>query len=111
MQGTWVCPWIWKTPWRREQYSCLENAVDIGAWWATVHGVTETWTQLSTQTWLDWVHLNSPVSSPRLVSLTESQLQNTFCCYVTQTQIPGIRVGPIFWGSGIILSTHLQWSF
>ena len=23
------------------QYSCLENCIDIGAWWATVHGVTK----------------------------------------------------------------------
>ena len=23
------------------QYSCLENLVDRGIWWATVHGVTE----------------------------------------------------------------------
>ena len=23
------------------QYSCLENPVDGGAWWATVHGVTK----------------------------------------------------------------------
>ena len=23
------------------QYSCLENPMDGGAWWATVHGVTE----------------------------------------------------------------------
>ena len=23
------------------QYSCLENSVDRGAWWATVHGATE----------------------------------------------------------------------
>ena len=22
------------------QYSCLENPMDRGAWWATVHGVT-----------------------------------------------------------------------
>ena len=22
------------------QYSCLENSMDRGAWWATVHGVT-----------------------------------------------------------------------
>ena len=29
------------------QYSCLENPMDRGAWWATVHGVTESWTQLS----------------------------------------------------------------
>ena len=29
------------------QYSCLENSVDRGAWWATVHGVAESPTQLS----------------------------------------------------------------
>ena len=23
------------------QYSCLENSMDRGAWWATVHGVAE----------------------------------------------------------------------
>ena len=23
------------------QYSCLENAMDRGAWWATVHGVAK----------------------------------------------------------------------
>ena len=28
------------------QYSCLENPMDRGAWWATVHGVTKGWTQL-----------------------------------------------------------------
>ena len=26
------------------QYSCLENSKDRGAWWATVHGVTKSWT-------------------------------------------------------------------
>ena len=25
------------------QYSCLENSVDRGAWWATVHGVEKNW--------------------------------------------------------------------
>ena len=29
------------------QYSCLENPMDRGAWWATVHGVAESQTQLS----------------------------------------------------------------
>ena len=28
------------------QYSCLENPVDRGAWLATVHGVTKSWTRL-----------------------------------------------------------------
>ena len=29
------------------QYSSLENPMDGGAWWATVHGVTKSRTQLS----------------------------------------------------------------
>ena len=29
------------------QYSCLENPMDRGAWWATVHGVTKSQTRLS----------------------------------------------------------------
>ena len=28
------------------QYSCLENPMDGGAWWATVHGVTKSQTRL-----------------------------------------------------------------
>ena len=29
------------------QYSCLENPTDRGAWWAAVHGVAKSQTQLS----------------------------------------------------------------
>ena len=29
------------------QYSCLENSVDRGAWWATVHGIAKSWTRLT----------------------------------------------------------------
>ena len=29
------------------QYSCLENPVDGGAWWAAVHGVAKSRTQLN----------------------------------------------------------------
>ena len=29
------------------QYCCLENPMDGGAWWAAVHGVTKSQTQLS----------------------------------------------------------------
>ena len=31
------------------QYFCLENPMDRGAWWATVHGVAKSWTCLSRQ--------------------------------------------------------------
>ena len=29
------------------QYSCLENSMDRGAWWAIVHGVAKSQTQLN----------------------------------------------------------------
>ena len=29
------------------QYSCLENPMDRGAWWVTVHGVSKSRTRLS----------------------------------------------------------------
>ena len=29
------------------QYSCLENPVERGAWWATVHRVAKSWTRLN----------------------------------------------------------------
>ena len=35
------------------QYSCLDNPMDGGAWWATVHGVTKT------QTWLKQLSMNT----------------------------------------------------
>ena len=38
------------------QYSCLENPMDGGAWWAAVHGVAKSRTRLSnfTFTFLHW---------------------------------------------------------
>ena len=38
------------------QYSCLENPMDGGAWWAVVHGVTKNRTQLSNLTFTFHFH-------------------------------------------------------
>ena len=38
---------IWRRQWTTLQYSCLENPMDGGAWWATVHRVTKSWTRLN----------------------------------------------------------------
>ena len=38
------------------QYSCLENPMDRGAWWATVHGVAKSQTRLSDFTSLHFKH-------------------------------------------------------
>ena len=38
-------PWAgkihWKRNWKPFQYPCLENPMDRGAWWTTVHGVAK----------------------------------------------------------------------
>ena len=39
------------------QYSCLENPMDGGAWWATVHGVAKSRTQLSDFTSVDILYI------------------------------------------------------
>ena len=46
MQETWVRSLGWEDSSRERndsplQYSYLENSMDRGAWWATVHQVTE----------------------------------------------------------------------
>ena len=38
------------------QYSCLENPMDQGAWWAAVHGVTKSRTRLSDFTFTFHLH-------------------------------------------------------
>ena len=55
-------PWVRKIPWRNGnplQYSCLENPMDRGAWWTTVHGVAKN------QIWLKWlsIHTHSKLNS------------------------------------------------
>ena len=38
------------------QYSCLENPMDGGAWWAEVRGVAKSWTRLSNFTFTFHFH-------------------------------------------------------
>ena len=40
------------------QYSCLENPMGGGAWWAAVHGVAKSWTRLSDFTFTFHLHFS-----------------------------------------------------
>jgi len=51
-------PGLWRSPWGRNgsplQYSCLENPMDRGVWWAAVHGV------MRSQAWLsNWAYTHT----------------------------------------------------
>ena len=51
MQETWVGSLDWEDPLEKgtatHSVFCLGNSMDRGAWWATVHGVAKSRTQLS----------------------------------------------------------------
>ena len=54
------------------QYSCLGNPMDRGAWWATVLGVTKSWTWLSTaatESSLVWLRRCDPHDYPEWLGL------------------------------------------
>ena len=52
------------------QYSCLENSVDRGAWWAAVHGVTQS------QTWLKRLSMHACIGEGNSNPLQYSCLVN-----------------------------------
>ena len=91
-------PGLGRSPWGGDgnplQYSYLENSMDRGAWWATVHGVGKSWTWLSDFTFfLD--HFNDilywyfilMIILEIIVHLTYIQynlLYTTYCIYCIQ---------------------------
>ena len=65
------------------QYSCLENSMDRGAWWATVHGIAKS------QTWLrDWSH----------TQMGECIVNNG---HTLTLIVPLIPQSPFLWWSGL----------
>ena len=51
---TFICGFFMELNGNALQYSCLENSMDEGTWWAIVHGVTKSWTRLSDFTLWNW---------------------------------------------------------
>ena len=53
------------------KYSCLENSMDRGAWWATVHGVTKSQTRMRSSFTFCTISIFSNVFAyPVVVNLT-----------------------------------------
>ena len=64
------------------QYSCLENSMDRGAWWAIVQGVANSQTRLSDFTSLESLYDLVPLST---VQQSESAVH--------------VHMSPLFWNS------------
>ena len=65
------------------QYSCLENPMEEGAWWATVHGVAKSRTRLSNFSYA--VSWGFPVGSDS---------KESACNVEDLSSIPGLRRSP-----------------
>ena len=81
------------------QYSCLENSMDGGAWWATVHGVSKSQTGLS-----DWHPLTHTYVNPKLLVYHSPLL----------SPLVTISLSIIFWKLGAsshwIITTDKYWT-
>ena len=68
------------------QYSCLENSMDRGAWWATVHRVAKNWTWQS-----DWARMHTPGRWNTWSFLASSQVEhlspNSDVCTPVETMV------------------------
>ena len=72
-------PWVGKIPWRRAwepTLSCLENPMDRGGWWATVHRVAESQVH-------DWSNL----------ACTHTRAESRGACLPQSCPTPGPFVG------------------
>ena len=64
------------------QYSCLENPMDGGAWWAAVHGVSRSRTRLSDFTFTFHFHALEKAMAPHSSTLAgDSQGQGSLVGY------------------------------
>ena len=71
------------------QYSCLENPMDGGAWWAAVHGVAKSRTRLSYFTFTFHFHaLEKEMATHSMFLPGESQGQGSLvgCCLWGRTE-------------------------
>ena len=74
----------WRRKWQPLQYSCLENPVDRGAWRATVHRVSKSWT------WLKRLSMHESLAhhSSLMRTVLWSELRHLHCKHQILTMRP-----------------------
>ena len=110
------------------QYSCLENPMNRGAWRATVHGVSKSWTQLKQQHIAQFNYFNKPLLPITLNNehmirgslgwVTEKAMaphSGTLAWKIPWTEEPGalqsmgsLRIGHN-WVTSVSLFTFMHW--
>ena len=79
------------------QYSYLENSVDRGAWWATVHGVAESWM---------WLNDNCIVLWALSYYLTQSDIPDSSCRFPVPALESAITLrSPGFFQLGVVFKS------
>ena len=79
------------------QYSCLENPMDRGAWWAAVYGVEQSWTRLK------W--LSSSSSTTECLKWGQNSFLNTLL-----KQVHAVGVEGEAWMKGIPKAASVSWN-
>ena len=94
------------------QYSCLENLMDGGAWWATVHGIATSRTRLSDFTFTSLSFSLHLTINPEKAMAPDS---STLAWKIPWTEKPGglqsmgsLRVG-YDWATSLSLFTFMHW--
>ena len=96
------------------QCSCLENPRDGGAWWAAVHGVTQSWT------WLKWLSSSSSSSMSIESVMPSNHLILCHPFFLLLSIFAGVRVfsnesalhtrWPKYWSFSFSISPSIEYS-
>ena len=97
-------PWVGKIPWRRTQpplqYSWLENPMDRGAWWATVHRFPKSWIWLSDKA----QHSTAAARIPRWGKLRLREVNLPNIIYLIASEIGlGLERSPLSSNTNLVL--------
>ena len=98
----WVRSLGWECPRRRKwqpplQYSCLGNPIDRRAWWAIVHRVAESQTQLSTHSCIICIYILSACLGPP--SIWTSSWSPPDACFPNPSSLAPVSAWAPRWSS------------
>ena len=82
-------------------YSCLENPMDRGTRWATVHGPAKRWTQLNTE----YTHTHTHTHTQHLLPNAQILLQDYKPSMPKESSLSQF----LGWNRENLLSTHRVW--